>query len=274
MIHIVAMTPERYQGHYANSPPLNALLTGKDPWPIIQEIEMINHSAIIQLTNSRKKLMNASAENINPSIQIRVATDEDRIGIYQSRYNVYAVELEQHLPNPDRLLKNDLDEFNIYIIALIKDTMVGYVSITPPGQARYSLDGYLPRADWPFDVSDSLYEIRLLTVIPEHRGKLIVSALMYAALRYIQARGGTRIMATGRLEAASIYRRIGLRDLGIEIQSGKVTYLLMSALVSEIQEAVDGLATIVARMKKTVEWQMAEAFSPCSQKNLKVKNDT
>ena len=274
MIHIAAMTPPRYHGHYANSPPLNALLTGKDPWPIIREIEKINHSAIIQPTNSRKKLMKASAENINPSIRIRVATDEDRIGIYRSRYKVYAVELEQHSPNADRLLKNDLDEFNTYIIALIKDTMVGYVSITPPGQARYSLDGYLPRADWPFDVSDSLYEIRLLTVIPEHRGKLIASALMYAAFRYIQARGGTRIMATGRREVASIYRRIGLRDFGIEIRSGKVTYLLMSALVSEIQEAVDGLAPIIARMKKTVEWQMAEAFSPCSQQNLKVKNDT
>ena len=88
--------------------------------------------------------------------------------------------------------------------------MVGYVSITPPGQARYSLDGYLPRADWPFEVSDSLYEIRLLTVIQEHRGKLIASALMYAAFRYIQDRGGKRIMATGRREVASIYRRIGL----------------------------------------------------------------
>ena len=274
MIHIAAMTPLRYHGHYANSPPLNALLTGKDPWPLIRRIEKINLSAIIRPTNSGKKLMNASADNINPSIRIRVANDEDRIGIYRSRYNVYAVELEQHSPNADRLLKNDLDEFNTYIIAIIKDTMVGYVSITPPGQARYSLDGYLPRADWPFEVSDSLYEIRLLTVIQEHRGKLIASALMYAAFRYIQDRGGKRIIATGRREVASIYRRIGLRDLGIEIRSGKVTYLLMSALVSEIQEAVDGLTPIIARMKQTVEWQMAETFSPCSQKSLKVNNDT
>ena len=72
--------------------------------------------------------MTASADNINPSIRIRVANDEDRIGIYRSRYNVYAVELEQHSPNADRLLKNDLDEFNTYIIAIIKDTMVGYVT--------------------------------------------------------------------------------------------------------------------------------------------------
>ena len=83
MIHIAAMTPLRYHGHYANSPPLNALLTGKDPWPLIRRIEKINLSAIIRPTNSGKKLMTASADNINPSIRIRVANDEDRIGYYR-----------------------------------------------------------------------------------------------------------------------------------------------------------------------------------------------
>lgn len=208
-----------------------------------------------------KELEKSDANKGKRWAQIRVATDEDRIKIYQSRHNVYAVELEQHSTNADKLLTNYLDEFNIYVVALTGNALVGYVSITPPGQSGYSLDGYLPcRADWPFEVSNSLYEIRLLTVIPPHRGTLLATALMYAAFRYIQARGCTRLMVTGRREVASIYRRIGLHDFGIEIQSGKVTYLLMSATVSEICAAVDGLAPVRARIKKTFEWQMAEAF--------------
>lgn len=212
--------------------------------------------------NSTKEREKAAAVKGGPSVLLRLATDEDRVKIYQSRHNVYAVELGQHSPNAEGLLTNDLDAFNSYVVVLVEGTLAGYVSITPPGQARYSLDGYLPRReDWPFEVSDTLYEIRLLTVIPPHRGSMLAAILMYGAFRYIQARGGTRIMATGRREVASIYRRIGLRDFGIEIQSGKVTYLLMSAPVSTIQEAIDGMASFSARIKATVDWQMAVPFS-------------
>jgi len=33
MVHIAALLPERYHGHYQESPALAALLAGEDPWP-------------------------------------------------------------------------------------------------------------------------------------------------------------------------------------------------------------------------------------------------
>lgn len=33
MVHIAALLPERYHGHYQDSPALAALLAGEDPWP-------------------------------------------------------------------------------------------------------------------------------------------------------------------------------------------------------------------------------------------------
>lgn len=193
-------------------------------------------------------------------VEIRLATPEDRRSIYQLRYQVYAEELGQHSRNAEGVLRNDLDDFNEYVIAVQGGELVGFVSITPPGHGRYSLDGYLPRSEFPFPVSDSLYEIRLLTVTPEHRGGWLSGALMYAALRYIEAQGGTEIMATGRKEVASIYRRVGLREHGIEIQSGQVTYLLMSASAAEIRARIDGMEAFVQRFRRALDWKMGVAF--------------
>jgi len=193
-------------------------------------------------------------------VEIRLATPADRRRVYQARYQVYAEELGQHARNAEGMLSNDLDAFNQYVIAVQGEELLGFVSITPPGQARYSLDGYLPRSEWPFPASDSLYEIRLLTVISEHRGGWLSGALMYAALRYIEAQGGTEIMATGRKEVASIYRRVGLEEHGIEIQSGQVTYLLMSAPVSEIRARIDGMKAFVQRFRRALDWKMGVPF--------------
>lgn len=203
-------------------------------------------------------------ENEQPAdsslVEIRLATPDDRRGVYELRYQVYAEELGQHSRNAEGVLRNDLDDFNEYVIALQGGELVGFVSITPPGHARYSLDGYLPRSEWPFPVTDSLYEIRLLTVSPEHRGGWLSGALMYAALRYIEAQGGREIMATGRREVASIYRRVGLREHGIEIQSGQVTYLLMSASTAEIRARIDGMEAFVQRFRRALDWRMGVAF--------------
>lgn len=194
------------------------------------------------------------------ALKVRLATTADRRRIYQARHLVYAQELGQHSPNAAGMLSNDLDAFNAYVIALQDDALVGFVSITPPAQPRYSLDSYLPRGEWPFVVSDGLYEIRLLTVLARHRGSVLSAALMYAALRYIEASGGRHIMATGRKEVATIYRKVGLKEHGIEFQSGKVTYLLMSAALADIRERVDAMQPSVARLRRSLDWQMGLAF--------------
>jgi len=38
MIHIAALLPESYHGHYADSPALAALLAGEDPWPVCEKL--------------------------------------------------------------------------------------------------------------------------------------------------------------------------------------------------------------------------------------------
>ena len=188
---------------------------------------------------------------------IREATEQDRQEIYRTRHDVYAVELGQHPQNPDGLLKNHLDQFNRYFVAIIDGQMAGFISVTPPEGGEYSLDGYLDRKQWPFEDRDRLFEVRLLTVKSGRRGSLLATALMYASFRAVEASGGTRLVVIGRTEVASIYRSSGYVDHGIELVKGDVTFLLMSATVDQVRKQVEKRPQLVDRIEQTVDWQLS-----------------
>ena len=187
---------------------------------------------------------------------LREATEQDRQAIYRSRHDVYAIELGQHGIHPEGVLKNHLDDFNRYFVAVVDGQLAGYISITPPEGGEYSLDSYIPRSQWPFDESDALYEVRLLTVVSGHRGSLLAPALMYAAFRAVEAAGGQRMMVIGRTEIASIYQSSGFQDHGIELTRGAVTFQLMSATVQQVRQVVDDSPRMLSRIERMVDWQL------------------
>ncbi|MCZ6851724.1 MAG: aminotransferase class I/II-fold pyridoxal phosphate-dependent enzyme [Planctomycetota bacterium] len=193
---------------------------------------------------------------------IGLARGCDRGQIYRLRHAVYARELGQHLVNGQGDLRDDLDGFNTYLVARIGPTVAGFVSITPPPNDdakishRYSIDKYVQRDQLPFDFDDGVYEIRLLTVAEAFRGSKLASLLMYAALRWVEGRGGRRIVALGRREVMGLYRKIGLQPLGIIVRSGDVTFELMTATVDTLQRHVAAHAPLVRRLETFAQWQL------------------
>src|SRR5437899_2392117 len=117
-------------------------------------------------------------------LKCRLATDEDRPVIYAMRHEVYARELRQHPENAEARLFDSLDQDNVYVVVTIDDSIAGFVSITPPRNGVYSIDKYLRRDEIPFALDGRTYEIRILTVVPEHRGGVVAAMLMYGALRW------------------------------------------------------------------------------------------
>src|SRR6185369_13448438 len=110
-----------------------------------------------------------------------------------------------------------------------------FISLTPPGRGALSIDKYFARETLPCPIDDRLYEVRLLTVLKPHRGRELALLLMYAALRWVESHGGTRIVAIGRREIVDLYLRVGLRAVGPSTRSGAVTYDLMIATVAELR---------------------------------------
>src|SRR2546423_1104350 len=117
-------------------------------------------------------------------VRISLATAAQRETIYRLRHDVYARELGQHAENQRGEIHDVLDDGNVYIVATADDAMAGFVSITSPRQGRYSIDKYLQRDRVPVALDDGTWEVRILTVMPEHRGTSVAILLMYAAFRW------------------------------------------------------------------------------------------
>ncbi|MGX1133108.1 histidinol-phosphate/aromatic aminotransferase/cobyric acid decarboxylase-like protein [Streptomyces glaucescens] len=196
-------------------------------------------------------------------LELRVATPEDLEWIYELRHRVYAEELGQHAPDPAGRLRDGLDGENVYLVAARGGGRVGFVSLTPPWVGRYGLDKYLTRDELPLLDEDDVFEVRVLTVEPRWRATVAAPVLMYAALRWIAARGGRRVVAMGRAELLDMYLAVGLRAVGRTVRSGAVTFEVLSGSVSELTKLSTGrYRGALERLGAAVDWRLDVAFAP------------
>ncbi len=138
-------------------------------------------------------------------LTVRLATLKDRETIYRVRHEVYARELASITPTKRAALTDALDAFNTYIVISDGDSVVGFVSITPPGSPSFSIDKYLSRDRLPFSFDAHLYEVRLLTVTETNRRSLLALTLMYASFRWSKptAAPGSWRLAAARFSACT-----------------------------------------------------------------------
>src|SRR5262245_35629736 len=139
---------------------------------------------------------------------VRLATVDDRDAIARLRHEVYAQELAQHSVRTERRLSDGLDSFNTYLVADCGGAVAGFISITPPGHGTYSVDKYLSCSELSPLFDDRTFEVRLLTISKPFRRRTIAPLLMYAALRWVQDKGGSRIIGIGRREVLTLYRKV------------------------------------------------------------------
>jgi histidinol-phosphate/aromatic aminotransferase/cobyric acid decarboxylase-like protein/GNAT superfamily N-acetyltransferase len=214
----------------------------------------MNATALTTLVSSTTISLHAG------KVRIALATEKERRIIYQARHNIYARELAQHPENTLGQLTDPLDAFNVYLTASIGNELVGFISITPPTGTGYSIDKYLKRDQLPFSFDERLYEVRLLTVRKPHRGRQVAVLLMYAAFRWVEAHGGMRIVAIGRRKILDLYLKVGLRSVGLSVQSGAVTYEVLQATTAELRERLNSMAELIERFEREIDWRLTFPF--------------
>ncbi|MFC9594073.1 aminotransferase class I/II-fold pyridoxal phosphate-dependent enzyme [Streptomyces sp. NPDC056944] len=196
-------------------------------------------------------------------LQLRTATPGDRDWIHELRHRVYAEELGQHPVHPSGRLSDGLDGDNVYLVAARGDTRIGFVSLTPPWIGRYALDKYLTREELPVLSEESPFEIRVLTVEERWRSTAAAPLLMYAALRWVAARGGRRVVAMGRTELLDMYLAAGLRPSGRTVRCGAVSFEVLSGSVAELTRTVrERQGRTLERLREDLDWQLDTEFAP------------
>ncbi|HKS36484.1 MAG TPA: aminotransferase class I/II-fold pyridoxal phosphate-dependent enzyme [Verrucomicrobiae bacterium] len=207
--------------------------------------------------------LNSPSANRSPAVSrfdLTLAGETDRQVIYRVRHEVYARELGQHRANASGRLLDPLDDCNFYLVAKVNGEIAGFISVTPPGAHAYSIDKYFKREQLPFAIDDKLYEVRLLTVLKPHRGRELATLLMYAAFRWIEAHGGTHLVAIGRREVVDLYLRVGLEAAGLSIQSGAVTFDLLHAAADRLRGHLQHFSGVLARLEERTDWQLSFPF--------------
>jgi histidinol-phosphate/aromatic aminotransferase/cobyric acid decarboxylase-like protein len=199
------------------------------------------------------------------AMQLRAATPQDSDWIHDLRHRVYAEELGQHPVNPAGRLVDGLDGDNVYLVAARGPRRIGFVSLTPPWVGRYALDKYVTRDELPLLDEEAPFEVRILTLEPRHRSTAAAALLMYAALRWVESRGGRHVVAMGRAELLGMYLATGLRQVGHTIRCGAVTFEVLTGSVHELTKTVrDRYAGAVERLRTGLDWQLDMAFAPRS----------
>jgi histidinol-phosphate/aromatic aminotransferase/cobyric acid decarboxylase-like protein len=193
-------------------------------------------------------------------IRISIAKAEDRSEIYRMRHDVYAQELGQHKTNPEQALSDSLDAFNLYITGHIDGRLAGFISITPPGFGKYSIDKYVARDAVPFPFDDSLYELRVLTVAKQHRGSRLAAVLAYAAFRWVEEKNGKNIIAIGRTDVLSIYLKFGMQLVNHQIKSGAVTFELLQITVDQLRAFAESHHRFCKELLSQITWGIEFPF--------------
>jgi histidinol-phosphate/aromatic aminotransferase/cobyric acid decarboxylase-like protein/GNAT superfamily N-acetyltransferase len=218
----------------------------------------MNPSAIA--TPSRRAAQVFAFPQAEASFVLGLADAEDREEIFRLRHEIYARELGQHAVNRAGSLRDQLDAVNLYLTARCGGEIAGFISITPPRAPAFSVDKYFARTGLPFAFDDKLYEVRLLTVLQPHRGRELATLLMYAAYRWVEAHGGTRIVGIGRREIMDLYRRVGLEPVGLSTRSGAVTYDLVLGSITRLRQRSAEFSPVLARLEARTAWRLPFPF--------------
>ena len=203
---------------------------------------------------------------MDKKLRICYAENEDRKSIYELRHDIYAKELGQHKATALGYLQDELDAHNTYILIKRGSAVLGFISITSPGSAKFSVDKYFDRSLTPYAFDEELFEVRLLSVVKESRNSWLALALMHAAKRFVEAHGGKHLVAICREDLLDMYEKAGLIPSPNIAKSGEVSYILCSATIEQLSRAALRYASQLETIEQMVNWELHFSFAndaPC-----------
>ena len=213
----------------------------------------------IATRDSRHLPVAAESDRCRP-LEVRLASPADRQRVAMLRHDVYARELGQYPTNDRQELTDSLDKSNVMIVVLRNGEISGFISVTPPDAPAFSIDKYFSREKLPFECHERVFEVRLLTVVRAHRSSETAALLLYAALRWVAAHGGTQVVAIGRREVLETYLRIGMELQNQPVVSGAVSYELLLGDVIRMRQRLAVVQSFVDRLRQRCVWNLPLEF--------------
>jgi predicted N-acetyltransferase YhbS len=141
-------------------------------------------------------------------IIVKFAESEDEFAqVHKLNYETFVEEIPQHSENDHRLLVDKLHAKNLYIVALVKDEVVGMVAIND--KRPFSLDHKIPDMEKHLPAFNKALEIRLLSVKPTRRGSRVFFLLAQKIVEWGHNLNFNLVLISGTTRQIKLYEKIG-----------------------------------------------------------------
>ena len=139
-------------------------------------------------------------------------TDSEKMAVHRLNYRTFVEEIPQHQASQKKVLVDRFDDENTYIIAIKDQNLVGMLAVR--GNRPFSLDLKLNNIENYLPCHNKLCEVRLLSVVKDHRNGVVFKGLMYELLRYVNAEGYDLAVISGTTRQIKLYSNMGFVPFG------------------------------------------------------------
>lgn len=139
--------------------------------------------------------------------------------IHRLNYRTFAEEVGQYTPD-------GFHDRNTYHVAIHDGRVIGMVAAQdrPP----FSIESRLEDPSVLASLGGPLLEVRLLSVEPDCRHRLVLPGLLLELYRYARERRYSHLIISGITSKLNMYQRIGFRPLGQAVESGAASFVPMA----------------------------------------------
>jgi len=146
-------------------------------------------------------------------IRFKVAEEpREREQVHRLHYQAFVEEIPQYARNDERRLVDRFDDQNTYIVALHGDVVVGSIAVR--GERPFSLDQKLENLDGYLPAGYRFCEIRLLSVLKQHRRGNVLPGLIAGAWNHAMAAGYDGALISGTTRQLKLYAHLGFVPFG------------------------------------------------------------
>jgi GNAT superfamily N-acetyltransferase len=132
--------------------------------------------------------------------------------IHTLNYRAFVEEIPQHAPNASHRLMDQFHAENTYAIGLNSGQVIAMLALR--SNRPFSLDRKLANLDSYLPLHQSVCEIRLLYVAPDHRNGKVMRGLGDLVADYCIPRGHDLALISGTIRQLRLYRHMGFKPFG------------------------------------------------------------
>lgn len=222
------------------------------------------------------------------SLEFKIATEQCEFEqIHRLNYQTFVEEIPQHRPGSDGNLTDKFHDQNAYVICTSQRNLIAMIAIRD--KRPFSLDAKLDNLDSLLPKSNSICELRLLSVKKEFRRSRIFYGLLATAAQYCESQGYDLAIMSGLLKQQKLYKHLGFVPFGPVVGNGEASFQPMYMTFKDYQKVLRPLSQTQGGLARgfvnllpgpvEVEPDVKEAFSRIpishrSQEYLKMHKDT